>query len=343
MKILIAWTGVAGYAADCWRRLAARPDVELKVIVEPQVIGREFDTARTLHDLDYYIVSSVEELNETDVGQPDIMFVCGWRSRIIRSLVSSSAMRNVPKILCFDMPWRWQMRCIAARFVLWPYLRKFEGVLVPGRMAAKYARWLGFPKECIFYGMYSIDTRKFAAAALPYSVICKDFLYIGRNAQVKRLDILEKAYARYRELGGTWRLDIYGGENFVQPDSVPQLYATHAALVLSSDFEPWGMVVLEAAAAGLPVICTDVCGVRHELVRDNGIVVPHGNVDAFARAMLRMEREYASFDRKQGAALAAEYDCDRWADRVQFIVRKMFGCDASGVRVRRSLCCFRRH
>ena len=315
MKILIAWTGVAGYAADCWRRLAARDDVELKIIVEPQVIGREFNTAKTLHDLDYTIVSSVEELNEIDIARPDIMFVCGWRSRIIRSLVSSRAMRRVPKILCCDMPWRWQMRCIAARFVLWPYLRKFEGVLVPGHMAAKYARWLGFPENRIFHGMYSIDTRRFAAAA-SYDGERRGFLYVGRTAPEKRLDLLEKAHARYRELGGSWELDIYGGANFVQPDAVPRLYATHAALVLASDFEPWGMVVLEAAAAGLPVICTDVCGARHELVRDNGIVVPHGDVETFARAMLRMEREYTSFNKAKGEALAADYDCDRWTDRV---------------------------
>ncbi len=323
MKILIAWTGVAGYAADCCRRVAARPNVELKVIVEPQVIGREFDTARTLHDLDYSIVSSVEELDKIDIGCPDIIFVCGWRSRIVRSLVSSRAMRNVPKILCCDMPWRWQLRCIAARFVLWPYLRKFEGILVPGHMAAKYARWLGFSPKRIFHGMNSIDTKRFASAASSYAGERRGFLYVGRNAPEKRLDLLEKAHARYRELGGTWELDIYGGANFVQPDSVPQLYATHAALVLASDFEPWGMVVLEAASAGMPVICTDVCGARHELVRGNGIVVPHGNADAFARAMLRMEREHASFDVKQGAAMAAEYDCDRWADRVQAIAVSM--------------------
>lgn len=318
MKILIAWTGVAGYAADCWRALAARADVELKIIVEPQVIGREFDTARTLHDLDYSIVSNVEELNDVDIAQPDIMFVCGWHSRIMRSLVSSRAMRNVPKILCCDMPWRWQIRCIAARFVLWPYLRKFEGIFVPGQAAAKYARWLGFPKGRIFHGMYSIDTKSFAAVA-SCEIERRGFMYVGRNAPEKRLDILGKAHARYLKLGGTWKLDIYGGENFVQPDEVPQLYASHAALVLASDFEPWGMVVLEAAAAELAVICTDVCGVRHELVKGNGIVVPHGDAEAFARAMLRMEREYASFDRAQGAALAAEYDCNRWADRVQAI------------------------
>ena len=317
MKILIAWTGVAGYAADCWRRLAARAGVELKIIVEPQVIGREFDIARTLHDLDYSIVSNVEELKEIDIAQPDIMFVCGWHSRIMRSLVSSRAFRCVPKMLCSDMPWRWQIRCIAARFVLWPYLRKFEGIFVPGQAAARYARWLGFSKNRIFHGMYSIDTRRFAAASCESER--RGFMYVGRNAPEKRLDILGKAHARYRELGGSWALDAYGGANFVQPDEVPQLYASHAALVLASDFEPWGMVVLEAAAAGLPVICTDVCGARHELVRDNGIVVPHGNVEAFARAMLRMERDYASFDSEQGKVLAAEYDCDRWADRVQAI------------------------
>ena len=45
----------------------------------------------------------------------------------------------------------------------------------------------------------------------------------------------------------------------------------------------------EAAACGLPIVTTDVPGCR-EVVRDgeNGILVPHRNVDALAKALLRL-------------------------------------------------------
>ena len=44
----------------------------------------------------------------------------------------------------------------------------------------------------------------------------------------------------------------------------------------------------EAAAAGLPIICTDKCGARHEVVKENGIVVPAGDAAALAEAMGRI-------------------------------------------------------
>jgi glycosyltransferase involved in cell wall biosynthesis len=314
MKILFVWTGVTSYMADCWRELASRPDVELEIVVERHDNGREFDAGRVLRDLDCTLVSGVDEARGLDLSKPDMMFAVGWHSRTVRYFVERPDWRDVPKICCSDMPWRWKLRCIAARFVLWRYLRRFKGMLVPGRIAARYARWLGFAPDEIHAGMYATDVRRFSAG--PEDAPRTGFMYIGRHVPEKRLDLLEKAYGRYREMGGTWTLDVYGGDNFVQPDEVPGLYAAHAALVLASDFEPWGVVVLEAAAAGLALVCTDTCGACHELVKGNGIVVPHGDAEAFARAMLRMEREYASFDRSQGLDLASAYGCERWADRI---------------------------
>ena len=39
--------------------------------------------------------------------------------------------------------------------------------------------------------------------------------------------------------------------------------------VLTSIFEPWGLVIQEAAASGLPIIATDICGAAPHLVINN--------------------------------------------------------------------------
>lgn len=66
------------------------------------------------------------------------------------------------------------------------------------------------------------------------------------------------------------------------------------AFLLTSDYEGWGMVIIEAATAGLPVIMTDV-GCAGELIRDgeSGLVVPPRDVPALTEAMRRMLAEPA--------------------------------------------------
>lgn len=60
------------------------------------------------------------------------------------------------------------------------------------------------------------------------------------------------------------------------------------AFVLSSDFETFGVVLIEALAMGRPVIATD-CGGPGEIVRaENGLLVPVGDRDALANAMSSM-------------------------------------------------------
>ena len=60
--------------------------------------------------------------------------------------------------------------------------------------------------------------------------------------------------------------------------------------VLSSDFEGFPNVLLEAMAMGLPVISTDFStGVAEELIKDeNGIIVPVNDKDAMSRAIVRI-------------------------------------------------------
>ena len=55
---------------------------------------------------------------------------------------------------------------------------------------------------------------------------------------------------------------------------------------LTSDCEPFGMVLLEAMAAGVPVICSD-CGGGREVVRGVGRLFPQGEAAALAPALVQ--------------------------------------------------------
>ena len=63
-----------------------------------------------------------------------------------------------------------------------------------------------------------------------------------------------------------------------------------AVFTMSSDYEGMPNALLEAMAIGLPVVCTDFAtGVAHELIGEsNGIVVPVGDCDAMANAIIEI-------------------------------------------------------
>lgn len=66
--------------------------------------------------------------------------------------------------------------------------------------------------------------------------------------------------------------------------NVEDYLAGSDVFLLSSDYEALPLALLEAMAAGLPIVSTDVGGVR-DIVTDNGILIPAGDTDAMVRAM----------------------------------------------------------
>lgn len=70
---------------------------------------------------------------------------------------------------------------------------------------------------------------------------------------------------------------------------VPELLRLHDCFVLSSLWELQPITILEAMRAGLPVITTDVGGVRDMVVEgENGLLAKLGDAEDLSRAMIRM-------------------------------------------------------
>lgn len=313
MKVLFVWPGLTGYMGDCWRELAKRDGIDLRIVVDlsDKYFGGNFNPDDVLHDLNW-----CPDLGSLNAWMPDIVFTVGWHNKVCRAAVD--AFPTAKKVCCFDMPWEWRLRKIAARFVLWRYLRRFDAAFVPGAIAAKYARWLGFNKDNIFKGLFSTDTTRFKSHNGGGG-----FLFLGREVPEKGIDVFKKAYDLYKSNGGKWQLRIVSNAS---PSDVDKCYSEADCFVLPSRWEPWGVVLAEAAASGLPIICTDKCGARFEVVRDNGMVVKSDDTNALASAMHEIEnmpQEERLAMGVKGIALAQPYSCQVWADRVVAICHKL--------------------
>ncbi|MFM9058016.1 MAG: glycosyltransferase family 4 protein, partial [Planctomycetaceae bacterium] len=187
--------------------------------------------------------------------------------------------------------------------------------------------------------MYGLDTAALAESFAPRAAgvaYPRRFLYAGRYVREKRIDVLVAAYRRYRSLvGSPWELTCCGmgpdarrlvgvegvrDLGFVQPTEMPRIRAEHGAFVIASDYEPWGHVIAEAVASGLPVVCTTACGAGLELVRPefNGRVVAPGDVVAFADALRWIHDREADLRwiGERGMPLVAPYAKEVWADRI---------------------------
>ncbi len=346
MTIVFFWTGASATMAACWRELAARPGVRLVVYLElPRRPDTAYDTSRVLAGIDCRLRYADEPLDATALDaeiaalQPDAAVVLGWRSVMCRAAAEGAGLADVPTFFAFDMPLVWSLRKLLAPLILRRYLRRFVGAIVPGERSAAYARHLGFSESRIERGLIGLDTAACAEAArvrAMHAEYPRRFLYVGRYAPEKRIDVLVAAYRRYRAgVDDPWGLTCCGmgpdagrltgiagidDRGFVQPEEVPRVLAEHGAFVLASDYDPWPFVIAEAVAAGLPVVCTSACGSAVELVRGwfNGRIVGPGDVDGLAAA-LRWSHDRAAdlpWLGQRGMPLAAPYAKEVWADRI---------------------------
>lgn len=92
-------------------------------------------------------------------------------------------------------------------------------------------------------------------------------------------------------------------------------YLAADMLVLASSDDPWGLVVNEAMAAGLPVVASDACGVALDLVRDgvNGYVFRTGDVGDLAGRLEKMLRADLAAMGRASRALVSQWTPDHSA------------------------------
>jgi glycosyltransferase involved in cell wall biosynthesis len=119
---------------------------------------------------------------------------------------------------------------------------------------------------------------------------------------------------------------------------VPDLMSAADAFCLSSDTEGLPLVLLQACAAGLPIVATNVAG-NPEVVTEgaNGFLTPAGDPEAFAAVMSRVEglsaAERAAIGNAGIVHVRANFDAERIADKWEQIFRRLL--ETGGGQVRR--------
>jgi glycosyltransferase involved in cell wall biosynthesis len=341
-KVLFCWSHISGYMAACWRSLASHDGCRMHVIAWRPGKETDFDSTvmqgipSTLiseeQSADYlYIKNKVLEIN------PDIIVLCGWLCKSYAKLASDPMFRGKKFVLAMDTPWRGSPRQRVAKYLLRGYLRKMSIVFVPGERARVYAEKLGIRPNRIRRGMYGVDVSQLSNAAQQRGANAwpKRFLFAGRYEHKKGIDVLLKSYQVYRQqVKDPWELVCCGkgplshllsgpagviDKGFVQPKELRDVFLGAGALVLPSRYDPWPLIIVEACAAGLPVVATEACGSTVELVRHlyNGLLVTPNDVESLARAIVKLHGMYSDLPLmgQKSRELAAPYSAEMWATR----------------------------
>jgi glycosyltransferase involved in cell wall biosynthesis len=204
------------------------------------------------------------------------------------------------------------------------FVRNCDGFVVPGKLAREYLLEFGVSPGEVFVAPNAVDTALFsrlltlepaprnrlrAELALPD----RYFLFVGRLVREKGVRDLFDAYAllpsELREqlglvIAGDGPLrpeleslarEIYPGTiqftGFVQRDELAAYYTLAECFVLPTHTDTWGLVINEAMACDLPIICTSVAGCAKDLVKANGKVVPPKDITQLRSAMQEIARD----------------------------------------------------
>ena len=288
-----------------------------------------------------------------DALRPELVLVPGYYTLPALSAALWAKLRRKRSVLMTESGARDQPRSGWKEFLKSALIRSlFDFASAGGTEHEDYLAVLGVQRQRIRRFYDTVDNSFFAREAALHrrattpqanNLPEKYFLYVGRFAPEKNLGALIRAFAQYRLAGGIWslvlagdgpllaeledsvrQLSLHGAVHFagMQPTAaLPLFYAFASCFILPSVREPWGLVVNEAMASGLPVLVSTHCGCAPDLVHNaqNGFLVDPLDEKAMAGRMSAIEA-LPDQDRAEMGAHSLEiignYSPQHWAAEI---------------------------
>lgn len=238
-----------------------------------------------------------------DDAAPSAALVPGWSDPASLGMLRYCRRRGVPSVMMSDSTEGDSRRVWWREEIKRRVVSQADAMLVAGSRHVAYAEQLGMPRSRITTGYDVVDNGFFwtgaerarrdappvrARLGLPDSYFLTCSRFIEKKNQLRMIS----AYAEYRrtqehplslvmlgdgplrkqcerlvaELGLASHVQLPG---FRQYEELPNYYGLAAAFVHPSTIDQWGLVVNEAAAAGLPLIVSETCGCAPDLVRES--------------------------------------------------------------------------
>ena len=280
-----------------------------------------------------------------DSAAPDVVFIAGYARRFARATLAYAHARSLPAVLISDSTAHEARRASTIATAKRWIVSSCAAFFVAGTPQARQLETLGADPSQIFPGYDVVDNQAIRARvdALRLGEVSRSgnnpepyFLCVSRLVGQKNIPTLIEAARRFYtrrpetrrrvliagygpliddlrqkidSAGISNRVELLGGVPYA---SMPALYAGATSLILPSTSEPWGLVVNEAMAAGLPVVVSSVCGCAEDLVeRDgNGFVFEPFDAEALTNIMMRLDTDA---DLRKRMSVRSHEIIDEWS------------------------------
>jgi glycosyltransferase involved in cell wall biosynthesis len=322
MRLLI-YIEPTSYLLPLWLEIKARTTVETRVVfleenfTQPWNLNlRDDPNVEILRGNRFAkLVRLLQLIRQRDV---ELIDLAGWGHPLLLMALFYAGICRIPVTIESDTkfdPATAIWRRVVKRLIL-PIIFRIPDLFFPaGTQQAAYFMGYGVPQARIRIAQMSVDVRSIMEKINLYrdkpvsgSNTGKPivFLYVGRLEPFKGIQDLLEAFDILVQRGENSRLVIAGDGGlrrlveasvstyaaveylgWISGDALFHAYSRADVFVLPSRIEPWGLVVNEAMAAGLPVIATDRVGCVDDLVHEgrNGYIVPSANPNRLAEVM----------------------------------------------------------
>lgn len=273
-----------------------------------------------------------------------IVILCGWSSPMTNKTLLMTTLLRIPVFIWADHPHprkRGWVAALSRKFYLRLLARMASGFLACGNPTVEHLVSLGIKRKRITNFPYWVELPQ--EWSVPKRCLYEDaarrplrLLAIGRHVPVKQFEVAIEAVAlanknagyKLAELAlagdGPERMNLktlaeslgcqttISFPGWLESDEVYRELKETDALVITSKFDAYGAVVLEAMAAGRPVLAS--AGVVAALDRDDGtgaiLLHPIGDVECLAEqiALFASDRE-----RLRTASLSSRAIAEKWA------------------------------
>lgn len=279
--------------------------------------------------------------------EPHVIVSSGWVDKAYLK-VCKYFFRKSKTVLALDNHWTGSPKQYLAK-ILSPFFIKntFSHAWVPAQAQKTYALQLGFSENNVFEGFYSADTELYSKYYNEYfsgkeKMFPRKFLFVGRYIPQKGIKELWEAFVEIQtQEPNDWELICAGtGElfenrtlhpkikhlGFVQPSQMGSIIKETGVFILPSNFEPWGVVVHEYAAAGYPLILSENVGAASAFLNngENGFFIkPHDKqsfVSALRKIMAMSSNELVEMS-KLSAVNASKINPRKWAQTINEIMK----------------------